>query len=84
MEKITDFNGIKHYFCSRCNKIHKRTMRKGNKTIFCMPFKNCQDYAYKLTSSEKWHREFSQSWNRNIKFQNETKLPIGLPKTDKR
>ena len=61
MEKITEFNGIKHYFCSRCNKIHKKTMRVSNKTVFCMPFKNCQEFAYKLSSTEIWHRQFKHS-----------------------
>lgn len=84
MEKITNFNGIEHYYCTECNKIHKRTMRKGNKTICCLPFINCKKYAHKLTSNEKWHRDFSKSWDRNVKFQKKEKLPIGLPKRDKR
>lgn len=67
MDKITDLEGIKKYFCSECNRFHIRKYRykfnQNNERIKTKdtPFFNHKEFANKLTSSELWKRQFNRS-----------------------
>jgi len=58
MDKLNSIEGIKKYFCSKCNKFHIRKYRykfdKNNNRIKTKdtPFFNHKNFAHKLTSSE--------------------------------
>ena len=67
LDKITDLEGIKKYFCSECEKFHIRKYRyiidKFGKRIKTKntPFFNHKEFAYKLTISELWNRQMKRS-----------------------
>ena len=67
MEKIIDFIGINKYYSSKHNRFHIRKFKykidKNNNRIKTKdtPFYNCQEFAYKLSSSELWNKAFKTS-----------------------
>jgi len=67
MDKITDLEGIKKYYCSECERFHIRKFRykfnENNERIKTKdtPFFNHKKFAYKLTSSELWNRQMKRS-----------------------
>ena len=67
MDKITDLEGIKKYYCTECKRFHIRKYRykidKYGKRIKTKdtPFFNHKEFAMKLTSSELFNRQFSKS-----------------------
>jgi len=67
MEKITEFNGINTYYCSKHNKFHikkfKYKIDKNNNRIKTKdtPFYNCQEFAMKLTDTELYNKQFNRS-----------------------
>jgi len=70
MDKITDFKGISKYYCYECEYFHRKKYKyiidKDGKRIKTKdtPFFNHKEFAYKLTSSELWKKQFKKSWNR--------------------
>ena len=78
MKPITDFTNISKYFCTGCNRFHRKyTKRKGLKVIG-KPFKNHKEYAVELTSTELWQYQFKRSWEANKRYQKETGKAVGL------
>ena len=67
LDKLNSIEGISKYFCSECNHFHIRKYRyKINKLGHRIktkdtPFFNHKEFAYKLTSSELWKRQFGRS-----------------------
>ena len=80
MDKINDIDGINKYFCSECEHFHIRKYKykfdKFGKTIKTKdtPFFNHKEFAYKLTSSELFNKQFGKSMeNYTIKSHKKTK-----------
>ena len=80
MKKITDFRHIKKYFCSECNKFHRKYYTRSGVKIEAKPFKEHKEHAVKLDSTELWNYQFKKSWRRDVDYQEKTNKPIGLPK----
>ena len=84
MKKIIDFKGINKYFCSNCNHFHIRKYKykfnEYNERIKTKdtPFFNCQEFGYKLSSSENFNLKMRKSLdNYSIKSH---KLTVGSRK----
>ena len=78
MKQITDFTHISKYFCTECNRFHRKyTKRKGLKVIG-KPFKNHKEHAVELTSTELWQYQFKSSWDKNLRDQKKNGKAIGL------
>ncbi len=80
MDKITDLEGIKKYFCTECEHFHirkyKYIVNEFGKRIKTKdtPFFNHKEFAYKLTTSELFKRQFQHSCEHyTIKKHKETK-----------
>ena len=72
MIEITDFRRIKKYFCTDCNKFHRKFYtRKGVKEE-AKPFKEHKEYAVKLSSTELWSYQFKKSWRGHVEYQKRT------------
>lgn len=69
MEKITNFSGVKSFWCTLCNHTHLRRynyeINEFGKRIKkeTTPFFLHQKYAVKLTNSELFRLGFKASWN---------------------
>lgn len=67
MDKITDFEGVKKYYCTECEHFHirkyKYKINKLGKRIKTKdtPFFNHKEFAMKLTSTELWNRQMKRS-----------------------
>jgi len=80
MDKITDLERIKKYYCSECERFHIRKYKyvidKFGKRIKTKdtPFFNHKEFAYKLIPSELFNLQFNRSYKRyNIKEHKKTK-----------
>ena len=83
MDKITNFKGIKKYFCSECNGFHKKrsknqvkkmrnafTLKYPNKEIkiSLSKFDKHKEFGIKLSDTELWQYKFKKSAKKyNIK-----------------
>lgn len=82
MELITNFKGVRNYFCLQCNGFHKKTYvliyneKEKRMEKISNPksnFEKHKETAYLLSTSELFNRQFSKSWNRyNIKSHKES------------
>ena len=67
MDKIINLEGIKKYFCSKCNRFHIRKFKykidvnKNRIKTKDTPFFNHKEFAFKLTTSELWNKQFKRS-----------------------
>ena len=67
MDKLNSIEGINKYFCSECHRFHIRKYRykidkNGNRIkTKDTPFFNHKEFAYKLTQSELFNRQFRRS-----------------------
>lgn len=80
LDKITDLEGIKKYFCTECKHFHirkyKYIVNEFGKRIKTKdtPFFNHKEFAMKLTQSELWKRQMNRSCETySIKKHKETK-----------
>jgi len=68
MDKITNLDDIKTYYCSKHNRFHikkfKYKIDKNNNRIKTKdtPFYNCQEFAMKLTNTELYNKQFNRSY----------------------
>jgi len=78
MEKITDFNYVKKYFCSKCDTFHRKYYTKDGKRKKAKKFQEHKEFAYLLNSTELWHYQFKRNWHNNARYQARTGKPVGL------
>jgi len=67
MDKLNSLEGIKKYYCIECEHFHiRKYLYKFNKLgkrikTKDTPFFNCKEFAYKLTSTEIYNKQFGKS-----------------------
>lgn len=65
--KITDFKGIKKYYCMKHNCFHnkyrKTTINGKKEKVKTTSFERCKKHAYQLSDSELFKRSFKKSCN---------------------
>lgn len=63
--KITDFAKVKLYYCSKHHRYHRKyrhTKRNGKMIkVKTVCFERCKNYAYKISKSEKFNKNFNRS-----------------------
>ncbi|MFH1613302.1 MAG: hypothetical protein ABIB46_06260 [bacterium] len=77
-----DIKGKEWYWCSQCNKVHKRYRKSDGKKIKIF-FDHAQ-YAQHKTLQEVQMLQFKKRWKELAKEQKRTGKPLNEPKKGKR